>query len=189
MLDSERQLLLGPKPLHKSSWSNMIQHYSGCIYFSTVQVNMNYSCLESWIHGIFYTPRISLRAFLPRELSGSLDDWASRGLNKNGSSQTHRRNRFQVVNLQQFEIELIGALLPTWVHLAWSRMYVLWSYWSWWHGTRNYTNTKASPGTWNYNKNTSMNTDNVCLVLVGRFENHSPIEEWCISCVWIFCLS
>lgn len=47
----------------------------------------------------------------------------------------------------------IGALLPTYMHLARSRMYMLWSYWSWWHGTSNYTNTKTSPGSWNYKKN------------------------------------
>lgn len=103
----------------------MIQHDSGYIYFSTVQVNMNYSCLESWIHGIFYTPRISLRDFVfTWQLSGSLDDWTSRGLNKNGSSQdTQEKQKFQVVTLKQFEIELIGALLQILgVHLAWSRI-------------------------------------------------------------------
>ena len=59
-----------------------------------------------------------------------------------------RRNRFQVTAIWN----RIGALLPTYMHLAWSRMYMLWSYWSWWHGTSNYTNTKTSPGSWNYNK-------------------------------------
>ena len=106
MLDSERQLLLGQKPLHKSlwsnivTWSNMIQHHSGCIYFSTEK-------FDPW--HFLHTTNLPESVFT-RELTGSLNDLTSGGSNKNGSSQNKGETGSR---LQQFEIELVPYSLLT----------------------------------------------------------------------------